>query len=135
MAASERTKKLRTLRNVFSLLSFGLWLGVGIFSAITTFLALGDMEFGGAVFSAEFKAMLASIGITTLIGLVLAIILKNKLRTAIWMISLVICSICYKEVGMYVVLGIWALDEYCFTLLANYYNKRLIINKEIDLRG
>lgn len=133
--ASTRTKDLRNKRNIFLVLSYALWLIVSIWAISATFVAIqqkgGD---GMSIFSPEFKQFLISMGVTGIIAIIGAIIIKDKIRTAIWMISLVLMTSIYHEPGMYTVLGCWLVDEYIFTTLAKYYGNRLTINKELDLR-
>ena len=132
---STRTKDLRKKRNIFFILSTLMWVAATVFSVVSVFVCVTAREGSGLpVFSEEFKHLLTSLGVTGLIGLVAAIFIKDKLRTAIWMLSLCLCTAIYKEAGMYSILATWFIDEYIFANLTKYYNTRLIINKEIDLR-
>ena len=132
---STRTKELRKKRNIFFVLSTVMWVGITVFSVVSVFVCIASNGNNGLpIFSNEFKHLLLSVGITGVIGLVAAIFIKDKLRTAIWMLSLCLCTAIYKEAGMYSVLGCWLIDEYVFTALTRYYHTRLVINKEIDLR-
>lgn len=133
---SERTKSLKRKTTIFGLLSYITWIGVAlffVFAALLTFDKTGSD--GKPIFSEEFKAMLISIGITTGIGILMAVIIKEKIRTFVWIACTILASIIYKEVGMYIVLSLWLIDEYIFTNLYKHYKNKFTINKEIDLRG
>lgn len=136
MATSERTKYLKRKRNLFAILSLGLWIGTALFLAIYAFATIGvnPTEGGIEIFSKEMKDILVGIGTTTVIGIIGVIIIRDKIRIFVWMCSLVLSVILFKEVGMYVILGIWLVDEYIIHNLFKYYQKRVTINKEIDLR-
>lgn len=134
MASSERTKSLRKKRNIFKALDIITWIGVAIAAFVISLVAINNRDPSMPIFTEEFKALLVSLGVTVVIGIICSLVIKEKMRTAIWMISLVIFTVTCKEAGMFSILGAWALDEYIFHGLYEYYQKRLIINKEIDLR-
>jgi len=133
---SKRTKNVKKLSRIFFFVSLVCFLSVAIFTVIATFSKLGGSEKTGAdILSDALKTQLVSLSITMIIGLVLALIIKEKMRTTIYMLALIINSILFKEAGMYSILAIWAVDEYVFTTLHKHYAKLTTINKEIDLRG
>lgn len=135
MAKSKRTKDVQRLSRIFFLLSFLCFVGVAIFTIIATFTRIGGSEKTGMdILSDEAKKSLISLSITTIICLILTIFIKEKIRVAIYMLSLVIISVIYKTTGMYIILSIWAVDEYVFTLLHKHYKQLTTINKEIDRR-
>ena len=132
---SKRTKDVKKLSRIFLSLSFVCFIGVALFSVIAIFTRInGSEEKGIEIISEALKTRLISLSVTMIIGVVLALIIKDKVRTTIYMLALVINSILFKEVGMYVILGIWAIDEYIFTNLHKHYKQLAIINKEIDRR-
>lgn len=136
MKKSERTKKCRNLTIIFGLSSLLCWLGVAIFALIAAFSHIGGGEKTGAdILSEAFKTKVISLSITVIIGIVAAILIKEKARITIYMLSLLLLTIIYGEVAMYIVLGIWALDEYVLHALHKRYKNLAVINKEIDLRG
>jgi len=135
MATSEITKEIKRKRNIFGAISAFMWVGTALASVIAMLCKLdATSSTGMPIFSEEFKSLLISIGTTALIGIVVACFIKNKIRTFIWMICTVLNAAAFKEVGMYITLALWLLDEYCFYLLYNHYKKRVEINKEIDQR-
>lgn len=133
---SKRTKDVSKLSKIFFFSSFVCFIGVAIFTIIATFSHVGaSNKTGMDILSDSVKTQVVSLSITMIIGLVLALIIKEKMRTTIYMLALLINSILFKEAGMYTILGIWAIDEYILTNLHKHYHNLLIINKEIDLRG
>lgn len=133
---SDRTKKVRKLSFIFFWSSVICYFGVGLFALITCLsTVVGHEKSGIDIISESLKTKLVSLSVTMLIGLIIALIIKEKMRIAVYMLSLIVVSLIYKEVGMYIVLAIWAVDEYIFTALHKHYHNLKIINKEIDLRG
>lgn len=129
----ERTKQVKRLRNIFGITSSVVWVGTAIFMVISALSKVGGAD-TTQILTEEAKNMLMSISITTIIGVVAAIIIKDKLRTAIWMACTILSAIVFKEVGMYVTLGLWFVDEYILFNLFKHYKNLVVINKEIDLR-
>lgn len=132
---SERTKNTVKLSRLFLVLSFLCFVGVAIFTVIACFSHIGSSEEQGMeIISEQLKSVLVSTSVTIIIVTILALIIKNKIRTTVYMLSLIVNGILFKAVGMYTILAIWALDEYVFTALHKHYHKLKVINKEIDLR-
>lgn len=132
-----RTKQVKKLRNIFAITSAGTWVCTAIFLVLWALTHLvGDVDPSvQIILSEELKNVVLSISITTVIGITAAIVIKEKLRTAIWMACTIMAAIMFKEVGMFVVLGLWFIDEYVLYSLYKYYKNAVQINKEIDLRG
>ena len=136
MKKSERTKKVQNLSFIFGLSSLLCWLGVAIFSVIVAFSKVGGSEKTGVnILSDALKTKLISLSITVIIGLICALLIKEKARTTVYMLSLLLLTIVYGETAMYIVLSIWFTDEYVLHSLHKHYKNLSTINKEIDLRG
>lgn len=132
---SQRTKDCKKLYYIFQGISLLCWLGVALFAVIAAFSTIAGSEKSGIdILSEAVKTKLISFSITALIGIVLALLIKEKARLTIYMLSLIILSVLYGEVAMYITLGIWAIDEYVFIALAKHYKLLIQINKEIDKR-
>lgn len=139
MYKSDRTKQVIRRRNLFMILSFLTWITtalVMVFSAFSKFKGETPAE---AVEHTELlsdaaKTLLTSLSITVIVGILASIIIKDKIRTFIWMVSVVLAALIYKSTGMYIVLGLWFVEEYVFHTLFKYYSTKVSINKEIDLR-
>lgn len=133
---SKRTKDTKKLSIIFSVLSALSYLGVAIFTVISLFSKLGGSEKEGIdILSEALKARLVSVSVTIIIVALIALIIKNKIRTMVYMLSLVVVGIIYGEVAMYAVLGVYFVDEFVFTYLHNKYKNLSVINREIDKRA
>lgn len=133
---SKRTKDTKKLSIIFLVLSVLSYIGVAAFTVISLFSKLGGSEKEGIdILSEALKARLVSVSITIVIVTLIALIIKNKIRTMVYMLSLVVVGIIYGEVAMYAVLGVYFVDEFVFTYLHQKYKNLSIINKEIDKRA
>lgn len=139
MEKSDRTKQCIKRRNIFFLLSTLMWVGT-----IVTILILcmtkvnatttGDGGEAVSILSDEIKSKIVAFGLSAFVAIILALFVKEKVRTAVYMLSLIIAVILKGEKAMYIVLAIWALDEYVFYALYKSYKAKVTINKEIDMR-
>lgn len=130
-----RTKVCKNRKILFSLLSAIIWVGVAVFSIVIAFSKFKGSGGESALKNyVEIKDSLIGLGITLIIGLCLSIFMSNKLRTTIYMVSVIIASLAYGSVAMYIEFGLWFIDEYIFKSLADYYKAAYRTNKEIDLR-
>lgn len=134
---SARTKSLKKKRNIYGVISYGLWIGTALFMIIYA-LATKDLpapKEGTIQFvTEEAKNWLFGLGLTAVIGIIGAIIIKDKIRTFIWMMSLIMSVILFGKGGMFTVLAIWFIDEYIIYALFKRNCRLVQINKEIDLR-
>lgn len=131
---SERTTKCKKLRNLFFALSCVCWIGIVTFVVISVFSRIGSDGDPQSILSDDMREKLVTFGTTAIIGIILALFIKEKIRTALYMISLIVIVILHGEVGMYITLAVWALDEYVFTALYKNFKQKYTINKEIDKR-
>lgn len=133
---SQRTKDVKKLSFIFWLISTLMTVGVVFFVLISSFTKLGGSDKTGAdILSETLKAQIISLSITAIICLLLIFIIKDKVRNTLYMLSIIITAILYKEVGMYIVGAIWLIDEYVIYALFKHYQALITINKEIDRRG
>lgn len=113
MAVSERTRKLRKLKNVFFWTDLATYVITTIVSVFIAIAKIGNKDsVSHEVFSQQFMASVVSLSLTAIIGIVLVIFIKDKARTTLFMIDLIILSLFFGKVGMYTVLGIWFVEEY-----------------------
>jgi hypothetical protein len=132
MAHSERYNSLKKKSILFGIISYA-----ALFVTMLVCLIGGGINFnavkdGVQIFTEEAKTLFLSMSITAIIGTVLTIFLKEGMRTFIWIVCVVLSSIVFGPVGMYVVLGIWLIDDYVIHKLFLYYKNKLSIRKEID---
>ena len=136
MKASKRTKDVKKLSFVFWLISTLMLIGVVVFVLVSAFSKIGSSDKTGIdILSESAKNQIISLSITTIICVLLIFIIKDKVRQTIYMLSMIMATILYKELGMYIVAGVWALDEYVIHALYKHYRALITINKEIDRRG
>lgn len=138
-----RTKQVIKRRNTFFVLSVLSWVipaVVMVFSALIKFT--GGDDGGGAeeakeslsIFSEQVKTFALSLSTTAVVAILASIIIKDKIRTFIWMVTTILSAIVYGSVAMYIVLGLWLVEEYVFHALYEHYKVKVSINREIDLR-
>ena len=133
---SQRTKDVKKSSIICFIISTLMTVGVVLFVVISTFTKIGGTESTGKdILSEALKAQIISLSVTAIICLLLIFIIKDKIRHTLYMLSIIIAAIIYKEIGMYVVAGIWFVDEYIVHALYKRYKQLITINKEIDRRG
>ena len=133
---SQRTKDVKKRAVVYFIISTLMTVGVVLFIVSSAFTTIGGTESTGKdILSEALKAQIISLSVTAIICLLLILIIKDKIRHTLYMLSIIIAAIIYKEVGMYIVAGIWFVDEYIIHALYKRYKNLITINKEIDLRG
>lgn len=130
--ASERYKQLKKRTVLFGIISYAT-----LFVTMLVCLIGGGVNFnavrnGVQVFTDEAKTLFLSMSITAIIGTILTIFLKEGMRTFIWIVCVVLGSIVFGAVGMYIILGVWLLDDYVIHKLFLHWKSKLSIRKEID---
>lgn len=132
---SDRTKQVKRRAIIFGLLSTLILIGVVSFTVISAFSKVtGTDKTGTDILSEALKAQIISLSVTAIICLLLAFVLKDKMRYTLYLLSLFIITFLYKNVGMYIVGCIWAVDEYIIYPLYKRNKSLILINKEIDRR-
>ena len=132
MAHSERYKSLKNKSILFGVISYA-----ALFITMLVCLIGGGINFnavkdGVQVFTDEAKTVFLSMSITAIIGTVMTIFLKEGMRTFIWIVCVVLGSIVFGPVGMYIVLGVWLIDDYVIHKLFLHFKNKLSIRKEIE---
>ena len=132
---SDRTRKLRRLRNAFCIISYICCLGL---TAVMASCAMAHFGSGGKanteILSEAALKVVMSVATTAIIGIVVTIFIKDKMRHTLYMADVIMASLLWGATGMYTVLAIWFVDEYVFRNIYLHAKDRHIINKEIDLR-
>ncbi|MBO7079083.1 MAG: hypothetical protein J6W64_04675 [Bacilli bacterium] len=129
---SNRQKSLKKKSIIFGILSYGLLFALAIFYMISAFVNFDAIFNGVQIFTEEVKKIIISMSITLVIGGVMTIFLKEGMRTFTWIVCVVLGSLVYNEIGMYVALGCWLIDDYVIHKLFKHYYNKLSIRKEID---
>lgn len=132
MAHSERYKSLKKKSIILGIISYA-----ALFITMTVCLIAGGINInavheGVQIFTDEAKTIFYSMTVTAMIGTVLTFFLKEGMRTFLWIVSVVLSSIVFGAVGMYIVLGVWLVDDYVIHKLFLHFKNKLSIRKEIE---
>lgn len=132
---TERTIKCKKLGILFTILSWLLCFGLAV-GFIIAFVAMNGS--GGGENSATMEEKLGTIicgfGLALIPMLVLAIVVKDKIRPTVWMIDIILANYLFGSRMMYIVFAIWVIDQYVIAPLGKHYRQLYTINKEIDRR-
>lgn len=137
MELSQRTKKMRRRRNFCFILSNLMWIGTAVVLSILAFKKYAtpkEAVESTQILSEAAKTLILSMSTTVFIGIIATIIIKDKMRTFMWTLSVVISAIMFDRPGMLIVLGMWLIEEYIIHNLYIFYKEKVSINKEIDRR-
>lgn len=132
---TERTIKCKRLGILFTALSWVLCFGLAV-AFVIAFLAMNGSGNGeqSATMKEKFGTVVYGFGLSLIPMLVLAIIVKDKIRPTVWMIDVILANYLFGSWLMYVVFAIWLIDQYVIGPLGKHYRQLYTINKEIDRR-
>lgn len=132
---TERTIKCKRLGILFTALSWVLCFGLAV-AFVIAFLAMNGSGNGeqSATMKEKFGTIIYGFGLSLIPMLVLAIIVKDKIRPTVWMIDVILANYLFGSWLMYVVFAIWLIDQYVIGPLGKHYRQLYTINKEIDRR-
>ena len=126
-----RTKKFKKLDILFHVLSWVLCFGTAVFLVL--------LKVVGAEAGTPLKETIGSVLYGWLVSniplVALSIIVKDKIRPVCWMVDVIMSNIVFGGIAIYIVFGIWVIDEYVISPLARSFHNKYVINKEIDRRG
>ena len=126
-----RTKKFKKLDIIFHILSWVLCFGTAAFLVL--------LKVCGAEEGTPLKETIGSVVYGWLVSniplVALSIIVKDKIRQVCWMVDVIMSNIVFGGIAIYIVFGIWIVDEYIISPLARSFHNKCVINKEIDRRG
>lgn len=132
MAKSDRYKHLKKLTIIFGIISWAALFVLTTVYIIAASININAVKDGVQIFTDEAKLLVVSMSITAIIGTVLTFFLKEGMRTFMWIVCVVIGSIVFGAVGMYIALGVWLVDDYVIHKLFLHYKNKLSIRKEIE---
>ena len=132
---TERTIKCKKLGILFTILSWLLCFGLAV-GFVIAFVAMNGSGGGedSATMEEKFGTIIYGFGLSLIPMLVLAIIVKDKIRPTVWMIDVILANYLFGSWLMYVVFAIWLIDQYVIGPLGKHYRQLYTINKEIDRR-
>ena len=126
-----RTKKFKNLDIIFHILSWVLCFGTAAFLVL--------LKVVGAEAGTPLKETIGSVLYGWLVSniplVALSIIVKDKIRPVCWMVDVIMSNIVFGGIAIYIVFGLWVIDEYVISPLARSFHNKYVINKEIDRRG
>ena len=132
---TERTIKCKKLGILFTILSWLLCFGLAV-GFVIAFVAMNGSGSGenSATLEEKFGTIIYGFGLSLIPMLVLAIIVKDKIRPTVWMIDIILANYLFGSWMMYIVFAIWIIDQYVIDPLGKHYRQLYTINKEIDRR-
>lgn len=126
-----QTKKFKNLDILFHVLSWVLCFGTAAFLVL--------LKVVGAEAGTPLKETIGSVLYGWLVSniplVALSIIVKDKIRPVCWMVDVIMSNIVFGGIAIYIVFGLWVIDEYVISPLARSFHNKYVINKEIDRRG
>ena len=132
---TERTIKCKKLGILFTILSWLLCFGLAV-GFVIAFVAMNGSGGGenSATMEEKFGTIIYGFGLSLIPMLVLAIVVKDKIRPTVWMIDIILANYLFGSWMMYIVFAIWIIDQYVIGPLGKHYRQLYTINKEIDRR-
>ena len=132
---TERTIKCKKLGILFTILSWLLCFGLAV-GFVIAFVAMNGSGSGedSATMEEKFGTIIYGFGLSLIPMLVLAIIVKDKIRPTVWMIDIILANYLFGSWMMYIVFAIWVIDQYVIDPVGKHYRQLYTINKEIDRR-
>lgn len=136
------TKSCKKSYKVFACLSWLLCFGVAAFLIIK---ALNSSKLAPSTeqikettekltMKEKYGSMLCSLLVTIIIVSILSIIVKDKVEPTVWMVNVILAGYCFSMTAVYIVFGLWFVDNYVLKALKRHYKTKYQINKEIDSR-
>lgn len=132
---TERTTKCKKLGILFTILSWLLCFGLAV-GFVIAFVAMNGGGSGedSATMEEKLGTIIYGFGLSLIPMLVLAIVVKDKIRPTVWMIDIILANYLFGSWMMYIVFAIWVIDQYVIAPLGKHYRQLYTINKEIDRR-
>ena len=132
MAHSERYKSLKKKSIILGIISYAALFITMAVCLIAGGININAVHEGVQIFTDEAKTIFYSMTVTAMVGTVLTFFLKEGMRTFLWIVCVVLSSIVFGAVGMYIVLGVWLVDDYVIHKLFLHFKNKLSIRKEIE---
>lgn len=135
MKKSKRTVDCKKVAIAMYVLNWVLCFGLAI-ALVIAFLITKDQAptEDQATLQEKLGTIIYGIGLSLIPMVVLAIIVKDKIRPTVWMIDIILANYLFGEIAMYIVFAIWLVSEYVVGPVGKHYKNLYTINKEIDRR-
>ena len=135
MKKSKRTVDCKKVAIAMYVLNWVLCFGLAI-ALVIAFLITKDQaptEYQETL-QQKLGTIIYGIGLSLIPMVVLAIVVKDKIRPTVWMIDIILANYLFGEIAMYIVFAIWLVSEYVVGPVGKRYKSLYTINKEIDRR-
>lgn len=135
MKKSKRTVDCKKVAIAMYVLNWVLCFGLAI-ALVIAFLVTKDQAptEDQETLQQKLGTIIYGIGLSLIPMVVLAIIVKDKIRPTVWMIDIILANYLFGEIAMYIVFAIWLVSEYVVGPVGKHYKSLYTINKEIDRR-
>ena len=135
MKKSKRTVDCKKVAVAMYILNWVLCFGLAI-ALVIAFLITKDQAptEDQETLQEKLGTIIYGIGLSLIPMVVLAIVVKDKIRPTVWMIDIILANYLFGEIAMYIVFAIWLLSEYVVGPVGKHYKNLYTINKEIDRR-
>lgn len=135
MKKSKRTVDCKKVAVAMYVLNWVLCFGLAI-ALVIAFLITKDQAptEDQATLQEKLGTIIYGIGLSLIPMVVLAIVVKDKIRPTVWMIDIILANYLFGEIAMYIVFVIWLVSEYVVGPVGKHYKSLYTINKEIDRR-
>lgn len=135
MKKSKRTVDCKKVALAMYILNWVLCFGLAI-ALVIAFLITKDQAPTEDQESLQQKlgTIIYGIGLSLIPMVILAIVVKDKIRPTVWMIDIILANYLFGEIAMYIVFAIWLVSEYVVGPVGKHYKNLYTINKEIDRR-
>lgn len=135
MKKSKRTVDCKKVAVAMYVLNWVLCFGLAI-ALVIAFLITKDQAptEDQATLQEKLGTIIYGIGLSLIPMVVLAIVVKDKIRPTVWMIDIILANYLFGEIAMYIVFAIWLVSEYVVGPVGKHYKSLYTINKEIDRR-
>ena len=135
MKKSKRTVDCKKVAVAMYVLNWVLCFGLAI-ALVIAFLITKDQAptEDQETLQQKLGTIIYGIGLSLIPMVVLAIIVKDKIRPTVWMIDIILANYLFGEIAMYIVFVIWLVSEYVVGPVGKHYKSLYTINKEIDRR-
>lgn len=135
MKKSKRTVDCKKVAVAMYILNWVLCFGLAI-ALVIAFLITKDQAptEDQATLQEKLGTIIYGIGLSLIPMVVLAIVVKDKIRPTVWMIDIILANYLFGEIAMYIVFAIWLVSEYVVGPVGKHYKSLYTINKEIDRR-
>ena len=135
MKKSKRTVDCKKVAVAMYVLNWVLCFGLAI-ALVIAFLITKDQAptEDQETLQQKLGTIIYGIGLSLIPMVVLAIIVKDKIRPTVWMIDIILANYLFGEIAMYIVFAIWLVSEYVVGPVGKHYKSLYTINKEIDKR-